>query len=55
MNAVQYFKTQSGKPFPSYGDVLRIAARLGYRKGYPVDDFDEVDSPSREIEPALPY
>ena len=54
MNAVQHFKTQTGKTFPSHGDVLRIAARLGYRKGFPVDDFEEEDSSSREIEPALP-
>jgi hypothetical protein len=54
MNAVQHFKTQTGKSFPSHGDVLRIAARLGYRKGFPIDDFDEEDSNSREIEAALP-
>jgi hypothetical protein len=52
MNAVQQFKTQSGKPFPSHGDVLRIAARLGYRKSYPVDDF--VEEPSEEVETCLP-
>jgi hypothetical protein len=54
MNAVQHFKTQTGKSFPSHGDVLRIAARLGYRKGFPIDDFNEEDSNSREIEAALP-
>ncbi len=54
MNAVQQFKTQTGKSFPSHGDILRIAARLGYRKGFPIDDFDEEDSPSREIETAVP-
>ena len=54
MNAVQHFKTQSGKSFPSYGDVLRIAARLGYRKGFPLDEFEDEDSPSREVEPCLP-
>jgi hypothetical protein len=54
MNAVQHFKAQSGKSFPSHGDVLRIAARLGYRKGFPIDEFDEIDTPSAEIEPALP-
>ncbi len=54
MNAVQHFKTQTGKSFPSHGDVLRIAARLGYRKGFPIDDFDEEDSNSRETEAALP-
>jgi hypothetical protein len=55
MNAIQHFKTQSGKPFPSYGEVLRIAARLGYRKGFPVDDdFDEEETLSREVEAILP-
>ncbi len=41
MNAVQHFKTQSGKSFPSHGDILRIAARLGYRKSYDLDDTQE--------------
>ena len=55
MNAIQYFKTQSGKSFPSHGDVLRIAASLGYRKSFPIDDeTDEEDAPSREVEPCLP-
>ncbi len=55
MNAIQYFKTQTGRSFPSYGDVLRIAASLGYRKSFPLDDeIDEEDAPSREIEPCLP-
>jgi hypothetical protein len=52
MNAVQQFKTQSGKSFPSHGEVLRIAARLGYRKSYPVDDLDDVAT--IEIESCLP-
>jgi hypothetical protein len=52
MNAIQQFKTQSGKSFPSYGEVLRIAARLGYRKSYPLDDFEEESS--SEIEAFLP-
>ncbi len=32
MNAIQQFKMQSGKAFPTHGDTLRIAIRLGYRK-----------------------
>jgi hypothetical protein len=32
MNAMQRFKVQSGKSFPSHGDVLRVAFSLGYRK-----------------------
>jgi hypothetical protein len=54
MTAVQQFKTRTGKSFPSYGDVLRVAAGLGYRKGFPVDDFDDEDAPTQEIEVALP-
>jgi hypothetical protein len=36
MNAMQRFKVQSGKAFPSHGDVLRVAYSLGYRKALPV-------------------
>ena len=32
MNAMQRFKVQSGKAFPSHGDVLKIAFSLGYRR-----------------------
>ena len=32
MNAMQHYKVQSGKSFPSHGDVLRVAFSLGYRK-----------------------
>src|SRR4051794_27018876 len=32
MNAVQQFKTQSGKAFPTHCDTLRIAIQLGYRQ-----------------------
>jgi hypothetical protein len=54
MTAVQQFKTQTGKSFPSHGDILRIAARLGYRKGYPIDDLDEQEAPTLEYVPCLP-
>jgi hypothetical protein len=44
MNAMQRFKVQSGKSFPSHGDVLRVAASLGYRKLVAVDvEGDEGD------------
>jgi len=44
MNAMQRFKELSGKAFPSYAEVIRVAVGLGYRKA--VDDspppvFDE--------------
>jgi len=32
MNAMQRFKVQTGKSFPSHGEVLMIAQQLGYRK-----------------------
>lgn len=32
MNAIQQFKMQSGKAFPTHGDTLRVAIELGYRK-----------------------
>jgi hypothetical protein len=32
MNAMQHFKVQSCKSFPSHGEVLRVAHALGYRK-----------------------
>ena len=32
MNAMQRFKEQSGKAFPTHADVIRIAVSLGYRR-----------------------
>jgi hypothetical protein len=32
MTAMQRFKVQTGKSFPSYGEVLQVAHSLGYRK-----------------------
>ncbi len=32
MNAMQQFKVQSCKSFPSHGEVLQVAYSLGYRK-----------------------
>ena len=32
MNAMQQFKVQSCKSFPTHGEVLRVAYSLGYRK-----------------------
>ncbi len=47
MNAMQRFKELSGKAFPSYAEVIKVAVGLGYRKA--VDDapppvFDEETS-----------
>ena len=32
MNAMQRYKVQTGKSFPSHGEVLKVAFQLGYRK-----------------------
>jgi hypothetical protein len=32
MNAMQAFKVQTGRVFPSHGEVIRVAMSLGYRK-----------------------
>src|SRR5690348_14793822 len=32
MNAMQRFKVQTGKAFPSHGEVLAVAYNLGYRR-----------------------
>jgi hypothetical protein len=32
MNAMQRFKESSGKSFPTHGEVLKVAAALGYRR-----------------------
>src|SRR5262245_27713789 len=45
MNAIQTFKVQSGKTFPSYGEVLQIALRLGYQRKEPLGP----DSSSNEL------
>ncbi|MBX6316334.1 MAG: hypothetical protein IRY99_25995 [Isosphaeraceae bacterium] len=52
MNAMQRFKVQSGKAFPTYGEVLRVALSLGYRQvvsGKPADvDAPETSTPEPE-------
>lgn len=49
MSAVQKFKERSGKPFPTYGEVLRVAVAIGYRRvviddTYPTGQFPTVNS-----------
>jgi hypothetical protein len=39
MNAMQRFKVQTGKSFPTHGEVLRVAISLGYRR--PVYDVSD--------------
>jgi hypothetical protein len=57
MNSIQQFKTRTGTSFPTYGEVLRIAANLGYRKSYLVEDDEPTDGeePSHEAEHSLPH
>ncbi len=49
MNAMQRFKVQSGKSFPTYGEVLRVAFGLGYRRvirdDLPFDDDEPAEVP----------
>ena len=52
MNAMQRYKVASGKAFPSYGDVLRVALSLGYRRlveddDEPSCDHEEEPTPNR--------
>jgi hypothetical protein len=51
MNAMQRFKVQSCKSFPSHGDVLRVALSLGYRKVVAVETADSEDI-LEELEPS---
>jgi hypothetical protein len=51
MNAVQRFKEQSGKAFPAYGDVLRIAVELGYRQCIDDSHPNSQDPDSAEPDP----
>lgn len=43
MNAMQRFKVQSGKSFPSHGEVLQVALSLGYRKVIAVGADDSAE------------
>ena len=50
MNAMQRYKVQTGKSFPTHGEVLMIARQLGYRKdqaGQPAGDLPAEDRPSK--------
>ena len=38
MNAMQRFKERTGKAFPTYGEVIKVAVSLGYLKAL-TDDF----------------
>ncbi len=54
MNAMQEFKSRTGRPFPTHGEVLKVAFGLGYRKTFDeVTDDDLEDDPSDSVA-ALP-
>ena len=44
MTAMQRYKVQSGKPFPSHGEVLKVASKLGYRKLVEDDESQSIDN-----------
>ncbi|WZO99053.1 hypothetical protein EP7_000645 [Isosphaeraceae bacterium EP7] len=54
MTAMQRFKVQSGKAFPTYGEVLRVVYALGYRRidshGDPNDSLSAVGDPGPDDE-----
>jgi hypothetical protein len=41
MNAMQRFKERTGRPFPTHGEVIKVAVSLGYRKA--MDDESAID------------
>ena len=51
MNAMQRFKELSGKTFPTYGDVLKVAVSLGYRRA--VFEFDPLTDDDQGGEPSV--
>ena len=51
MNAMQRFKELSGKTFPSYGDVIKVAVLLGYRRA--VFDLDTPTGNADDFDPSI--
>jgi len=51
MSAMQRFKELSGKTFPSYGDVLKVAIMLGYRRA--TFEFDQPDVGGEHFDPSI--
>lgn len=50
MNAMQHFKMQSGRSFPTYGEVLKVANELGYRKMLAFNLIQGIDNPTARSE-----
>ncbi len=53
MNAMQRFKELSGKTFPTYGDVIKVAVSLGYRRVVDEPDPEQGGEPSASIPPTV--
>ena len=49
MNAMQQFKVQSCKSFPSHGEVLQVAYALGYRKVAADPSDDPAPGPADDV------
>lgn len=52
MNAMQHFKMQSGRAFPTCGEVLKVASALGYRKMLALGLIQKGDEPTPRSEGA---
>lgn len=50
MNAIQRYKVQTGKAFPSYREVLHVALALGYQRRRPADPL----ASTKDRDPAPP-
>ena len=48
MTAMQQFKVRTGRPFPTYGEVLKVAVSVGYRRMQWVDD-EPIDEASEVL------
>jgi hypothetical protein len=42
MNAMQRYKERTGKPFPTYAEVIKVAVSLGYLRPSPDDQLCSV-------------
>ncbi len=47
MTAMQAFKVRTGKNFPSFGEVIKVAVSLGYRRAVAIGPDEENDSYDR--------
>ena len=55
MNAIQRFKIQTGRPFPTHAEVLRVAVALGYRQvslGVPIEGLQNLAAAAPNFPPS---